>query len=117
MPESTVKKQLNRAKQAACQTLNKAGYKIERASNDIYCVVAMRDVEWRAIKIGTEQLQACLWFKKEVKRLERLPCPDSTKIKKEVWIRSQNERGFCQYSWNGLQWINEDGESALALNN
>jgi len=116
MAEEAIKKKLNHAKRSACKLLSSAGYKTERASNDIYCVVAMRDTEWRAIKIGIKSITACPWFIQEVRKLERLPCPNPKTIKKEVWLRSDGEHLFYQYHWDGSQWIDEDGEPTNLLN-
>ena len=111
MGEDPVKKQLNRAKKNACKVLSVAGYKIERASNDIYCVVAMRDTEWRAIKIAIPSIIKCAWFLEEIKRFERLPCPDTKCIKKEIWLRKTNEQAFVQLHWENNKWFTEDDKS------
>ena len=108
MPEEAIKKQLNTAKKSVCIILQKAGYTIERASNSIYCVVAMRPTEWRAIKVGIKPIIASKWFLDEIRKLERLPCPDSKTIKKEVWVRDQGEQNFCLYSYENNVWIDED---------
>ena len=108
MPENPVKKQLNNAKKTACNILIKAGYKIERASNDIFCIIAMRGTEWRAIKVGVKPMITYPWFIEEVKKLERLPCPDQEKIKKELWIRAIGEHEFSRYSYENKQWYDED---------
>ena len=105
MGEDPVKKQLNTAKRSACVILKKAGYTVERASNDIYCIVAMRGAEWRTIKVGLDSIIKCPWFIKEIKRLERLPCPD--RIKKEVWVRVGREHNFKLYFYEHVQWFDE----------
>lgn len=110
MNEGDTKRQLNRAKKTACEILRSAGYRIERASNDIYCVVAMRDAEWRAIKIGLHSIIECPWFLKEIKKLENLPCPDPRAIKKEIWLRERGVHNFIQYYWKDNRWFNEDGQ-------
>lgn len=108
MPEEAIKKQLNTAKKSACGILKKAGYKIERASNEIYCIVAMRKAEWRTIKVGIRPILSSAWFLGEVKKLEKLPCPDSKTIKKEVWIRGKGEHDFRLYLYENDIWIDED---------
>lgn len=108
MSEEPMKKQLNTAKKSACSILEKAGYKIERASNNIYCIVAMRDAEWRAIKVGIKAILPSAWFLNEIKKLERLPCPDPKTIKKEVWIREKGEQNFCLYFYENNVWVDEN---------
>ena len=108
MSEEPFKKQLNTAKKSACNILRKAGYTIEKASNNIYCIVAMRGVEWRAIKVGTSSVLSSKWFLDEIRKFERLPCPDPRIIKKEVWIREVGSHNFYLYFFENNQWIDED---------
>ena len=110
MSEEAIKQQLNKAKKAACVALFKSGYEIEKASNDIYCVMAMRDAEWRAIKVGILSVVKCQWFLDGVKKLEQLPCPDSKHIKKEVWLKQKRSRDFIQLYWKNNQWFTREGK-------
>lgn len=110
MFDGDTKKQLNRAKKSACDILRQAGYKVEKASNDIYCVIAMRDAEWRAIKIGVLSIAKTPWFLREIKKLETLPCPDPKTIKKELWLRDRGEHNFMQFYWHNNKWHGEDGQ-------
>jgi hypothetical protein len=110
MPEDAVKKQLGRAKSAACAILQQAGYQIEKASNGTFCLTAARDAEWRVIAIGTKPIIKCPWFIEQVKRLEKYPCPNFQLIKKEVWIRGDDERAFRQLIWKDNRWLDENQE-------
>ena len=108
MPEESIKQQLNYAKRTAGDILLKAGYKIEKASNQTFCLTAMRDAEWRIIAIGTRPLIRCEWFKKQAGKLERLPTPDPKIIRKEIWIKEAGEHKFSIFCWKNNQWISED---------
>ena len=116
MPEKAVNKQLNTAKGAACKMLVDAGYKIERAHNQTFCLMAGRTSEWRIIAIGTESISKCPWFIEQVKRLEKYPCPNVQVIQKEVWIRGEGEHAFRQFTWKDNCWIDENLEAANFLN-
>ena len=116
MPEKAVNKQLNTAKSAACKILIDAGYKIERANNQTFCLTAGRDSEWRVIAVGTQSIVKCLWFIEQIKRLEKYPCPNSQIIQKEVWLRGEGEHAFHQFTWKDNRWLNENLEPASIFN-
>ncbi len=116
MPEKAVNQQLNRAKGVACKILTDAGYKIERANNQTFCLTAGRDTEWRIIAIGIKSIVRCPWFMEQVKRLEQYPCPNPRVIQKEIWIRGDGEQGFRQFAWRDGRWIDENLEAADSFN-
>jgi hypothetical protein len=116
MPEKAVNQQLNTAKSTACKILIDAGYKIERANNQTFCLTAGRNSEWRVIAVGTRPIIKCPWFIEQVKRLEKYPCPDSNVIQKEVWIRGEGEHTFRQFVWKNSQWFDENLEPADIFN-
>lgn len=115
MPEEAPNQKLNRAKKAACEILAKAGYKIEKTSNQIFCVQAMRAAEWRVIAIGITEFVDCHWFLQQIKALEKLPA-DSVFIQKEVWIRQSGEHNFNLYFWKANKWVNEDLDPIAKFN-
>jgi hypothetical protein len=116
MPEKAVMKQLRYAKDVACKILGQAGYKVEKAKNQTFCLTAARDSEWRIIAIGTDPVVRCTWFIEQIKRLEKFPLPDSRILQKEVWISRGEEYGFHQFCWKNNQWVDENLESANIFN-
>lgn len=108
MSEETINKKINRAKKTAALILKRAEYKVEPASNKTYCLNAMRQAEWRMVKIGIEEILNCNWFIKEVENLKKMPNPSPDKISKEMWIRAEGEYNFKIFYWKNGQWFNSD---------
>ncbi len=116
MPEKAVLKQLNKAKRGACKILSGAGYAVELANNNSFCLTAARDTEWRVVAIGTQKVVKCSWFLEQVRRLEKYPAPNVSIIKKEVWIKGDDEQNYHKYYWKNNQWVNENAEAVTVLN-
>lgn len=116
MPEIAVKKKLNNAKKSVCRIFRKAGYKIQPASNELFCVIGMRHREWRCVKVGIKPIVSEAWFLREIKRLENMPCPDAKTIKREIWIREEDGQNFNQFYWEDNQWFNENDEPVKNFN-
>jgi len=116
MPEKAVNQRLNKAKGAAVITLVNAGYKTEKAYNQTFCITAARSSEWRIIAIGIDEIVSCSWFREQIRRLEKYPCPNLPAIQKEVWIRNEGERAFRQFTWKDGRWVDEDLNSTSLFN-
>jgi len=109
MSEEAIKKKLNKAKNAVCRILKSADYSFEKTSNNIYCIDAARDTEYRKIAIGIAEIKNCLWFKTQVKQLAEYPNPAPEVTSKEVWIREGGEHDFRVYYLKKNTWIDKQG--------
>ena len=107
MGEDPVKKQLNRIKRAIISHLENADYEIIKSDNKVICVIGARDTEWRCIRGDFRSIS-----KAEVRKLERLPCPGGKTIKKELWLRDDNDKQFYKIFWNydKSAWIDQFGD-------
>lgn len=107
MSEEPINKQLRRIKNAIINHLRNADYDVIKSDNDTLCVIGARDVEWRCIKGHIRNIP-----RKEVAKLERLPCPGGKLIKKELWLRDSGEIQFYKIFWNDDRkaWIDQFGD-------
>jgi hypothetical protein len=87
MSEERIKQRLNRAKKKAIENLEKTGYKIVPSDNSTFCILGVRKLEIRMIRVVIDEIT------KQDESLVNEFSPPGT-CSREIWCKVEGERDF-----------------------
>ena len=87
MAEEAVKQRLNQAKGAAIFALKNSDYKIIPSDNSAFCILAVRKLEIRMIRVVVDEITA-----NDIKIVREFDPPGI--CTKEIWCRKKGEKKF-----------------------
>lgn len=87
MSEEPIKRRLLRAKKKAMDDLQKIGYKIIPSDNSTFCILGVRKLEIRMVRVVIDEIT-----KDDIAIIEKFAPPGM--CSKEIWCKLEGERNF-----------------------
>jgi len=87
MADETIKRRLRRAKEKAVNDLEKTGYKIVPSDNSAFCILGVRRLELRMIRVVIDEIT-----RKDIELVEGFHPPGT--CSKEIWCKVEGQRNF-----------------------
>jgi len=87
MSEERIKQRLNRAKKKAIENLERTGYKIVPSDNSTFCILGVRKLEIRMIRVVIDEITP-----QDIALVNEFSPPGA--CSKEIWCKLEGERDF-----------------------
>jgi len=87
MSEERIKQRLNRAKKKAIENLERTGYKIVPSDNSTFCILGVRKLEIRMIRVVIDEITA-----QDISLTNEFSPPGA--CSKEIWCKKEGKRDF-----------------------